>query len=53
MILCQWRPDSKEIKHAKLLEVQAVKVAEGGNLTDARLSQKFPTIHLVTKTEHR
>ena len=34
--------DSEEIKHAKQLEVQAVKVAEGGNLTDA--------LELLTKT---
>ncbi len=27
--------DSEEVKHAKLLELQAVKVAESGNLVDS------------------
>ena len=34
--------ESEEVRHAKLLEVQAVKVAESGNLGDA--------LELLTKT---
>lgn len=34
--------ESEEVKHAKLLEIQAVKVAESGNLGDA--------LELLTKT---